>query len=81
MQQGQGQDSAVPVNMSKDTESETLNEKLEFYINGCAILAAAIFGILGEYFAFIVVSYQAQVLTKSKTIQKIYNLNFKTGAS
>ena len=57
--------------MSKDMESETLNEKLEFYINGCAILAAAIFGILGEYFAFIVVyvvSYQAQVLTKSKTI-------------
>ena len=29
--------------------SDSVNTVLEFYINGCAILATSVFGILGEY--------------------------------
>ena len=35
--------------MTDTNENDELNEKLEFYINGCAILATSVFGILGEF--------------------------------
>ena len=31
---------------------DSVNTVLEFYINGCAILATSVFGILGEYFMY-----------------------------